>query len=631
MVVDEQTGLLTIRISDTPFGEVVSLLGSSQTPPVNVVSPPAIRDILISMHVSGVDFEQAITIAISQIPRAAAEGANGQRLHYVARPESPTLLRIIDSDELAAIEALPPVVRIFSLRYAQSMQILDLLLPYRDLQDMDSRNFFRQAGEQTVPIIAGIRSIAADVANNTLIITANPTSLQAIASLIESLDQPIQQVMIETRFVEVSDVDERNIGVNWSSLRNFSIGTSAEGLTREYERSNITTNEREREIIDGNEFIRTQRNFDTRTRESAANQSMGETGTSATSGSTTSVITTNPPAANITINDSTSASRNTNFGSTSSSAGTSNFLFEDDALSTRTISDTLTQTLNNVVTTGRTDTAIFGTSAFAIVLSALREDTNAKLISNPTIVTMNGQEARINIQENLYRQGPPVTGETGPAQPGGPILLEVQPQTSLLVRPTITGGNMIALNIRPEINNQVGVQEVSGSIIPRIRQRTTESTVLLRSGYTLAIGGLMDEDEFQAVTKVPLLGDMPIVGRLFRHERMLNQTRNQIIFITASLLNAQVDTFEDVIGIDRLNRMGLSDRDVMGVGARAMSSEEEDLERAIRALRNRIAERQRIERVQRDVDVLEALESSTEDDAENENTGPSLRRGARQR
>ncbi len=585
--VDPETGLLSIRVDNLPFQEVLGLVGRSQVPPINIISPPELENLPLSLRVEAVSFEDALDLLLSKLPREARvdPADTTTPIQYQTRRQSANLIRIIDS---ASLDRDPPVVRIFPLRYAEVGQVTD---------NLRSDNGF---------IVRGIQNIHADSTNNLLIVTGTVNAFPELTELIESLDQPARQISIESRFVEVSDVDERQLGINWASLRNFEVGAGP--FERQWERERTTT----RSVEDEMSF--------TRSRERSFSTGDG---------------------ASMTLPGGTLSSE----GGIGFASGTlRDNLTGDTLLDGTTTFDSRVRTFDNIDSTERTrsdllesvgrtsriDSAVFSADRFRLVLSALAEDTDARLTSNPTILTLNGQEAQISIEERRFRSGPPVVGERGIAQPGAPVPLEVQPKTALSVTPTVIGGDLISMKIRPEINNIIEREAIpSGEsvfLVPVVRQRTTESTVLLRSGYTLAIGGLMDEDRFQFETKVPVLGDLPLLGRFFRHEQTQNRMRNQIIFVTARILNAQTDTYEDVVGLERLNQMGLTSRDVQGVGARHISDEEEALQRAILRAREEARSREEMETIRRQMEALGMGEDEDGDRSRPDATSPPVRR-----
>ncbi|MGF1530322.1 MAG: secretin N-terminal domain-containing protein [Puniceicoccaceae bacterium] len=631
VVADPTSGLLSINADRVPFEELLTLIGNTQTPEVNIIAPPEVAEVPITLSLKNLEFSQTIELAILKLPKIQRNDAEGRPLpptaFYLIK-DAPTLFKIVDQSYIDAQESQPDEVRIYPVRYAQAEQLLDMLMPYSD--PGARKGSFRSAAAGVSPVVAGVRSIAADTSNNILVVTAKPTAFGRLEGLIESLDQPIQQVMIETRFVEVSNVDAKDIGVNWSSLRSFTVGTGETGFTRVYNRfssQNIDTVSTEVDgitAIGGSSNVRSRVSgnslTDTTIRGSNNNRlRSSSSGSSFATGEETRVF--ESDSLGIQTQQIPFDTNQRSRASDSSSASGSNSSRLTESVATLSDNVNLTESVLNVTGTARVDSVVFGTSAFQLVLSALKENTDARLMSNPTVITMNGRPATIFISEILYRQGEPVAGETGPAQPGGPVLLENQPQTLLEVVPTVVGGDLIALNVRPEINNQVGTQLIESvgafAAIPTIRQRYTESTVLLRSGYTLAIGGLMDEDSLKIETKVPVLGDIPLLGRLFRHERQNVQVRNQIIFITASLLNPQTSSFRDVVGEERLNQMGLTDRDVMGVGAtNRLKPEEKALNESILQWRNRIKEQERMDNLEAQLEALRKADEVMKERAE---------------
>jgi len=574
VLIDTQTGLLTIDVVNTPFQEVITLIGRTQTPIINVVSPPEIEGISITLQVDNVSFEQALQLAIIKLPRMTITGPEGEgsaRTFHIHR-DGPTLVRIVDGAYLEQLRREPPVVRIFNLRYAQAAQVLDMLMPYNRTTPLVQRNYFRTAAAEGVsPVVNGLVSIVADPANNLLIVTANSNSLSEVSSLVETLDQPVKQILIESKFIEVFDVDERNLGIDWTSLSGYEIGVS--DASRSWTRT--------RSRSEG--FNRTSTQDQTAFRRSGTG-----TGASFEVGgvdvTTEEGVGFNSARFVNNITGDVLLDANNTFDSRQS-------IFFNESSN----NNNLTQFVDSLGSTSRVDSAIFGMADFNMILRALETNTDSKILTNPNVVAINGQEAIISLGDFLYKPGEIEQTQGAGTTRGAPQPLDVQPVTKLTVRPSVVGGNLISLDVKPEVNNRVGTQDIDGNEIPTIRERTTESTVLLRSGFTLAIGGLMEEDTRMETSKIPVLGDIPVLGRLFSSETTRRGYTNQIIFITASLLNPQTTDYQDVVGIERLNQMGLTDREIQGIGARQMSEQEMLLQQAIRRARNEAAEAERMQ------------------------------------
>ncbi|MGE9291660.1 MAG: secretin N-terminal domain-containing protein [Puniceicoccales bacterium] len=592
VIVDPQSGTLNISVEGTPFQEIATLIGQTQTPSVNVVSPPEIENLPISLEVTGVTFEQALNLAILKLPKvsigAGGQGAAQQYQSYSTYQAGPNLVQIVDQQFLNSLRNEPPIVRIYDLRYASAGDLLLKIMPSPGDTSESSNGAipsFRQAAAGGVqPVIDGVQSVAADHANNLLLVTARPASLTEVTALIERLDQPLKQILIESKFVEITGQDGKNLGVDWSTLQGWGINASPFSRTWTRERSQTNTGT----TVNSNNTSfsdTTSRSIDTGRSYDGTNLSTSEFGVPITQDSS--------QTSSLAQSDfTTRAINNANSGSTS-----------------------YTDTLENVASTSRLDTAIFSTDEFRVILRALEEESDAKLITNPNVVAINGKQARVELTDYYYKSGPTETND-GVTTTGEPIPLEPRPGTTLVVTPTVVGGQLISLNVVPQVNSIVSTQTIDGNEIPIVRRRATDSEVLLRSGSTLAIGGLITDENVTDSNKVPVLGDIPILGRLFSSETTSVQTTNQIIFITASLLNPQSNTYMDVVGIDRFNEMGLTDREVQGVGARKLSPEELQLQQAVRKARNEAATEEIMNALRMRETIEETEEAELEDAAE---------------
>ena len=98
--------------------------------------------------------------------------------------------------------------------------------------------------------------------------------------------------------------------------------------------------------------------------------------------------------------------------------------------------------------------------------------------------------------------------------------------------------------------------------------------MLLMDGQTAAIGGLIDKKNDKTSTKVPLLGDIPVLGNLFKTRTDANKDTNLIIFITASILEPSKTTYKNVATKEQLYDLNLTDRDIRGVSYEQSEQEE---------------------------------------------------------
>ena len=179
----------------------------------------------------------------------------------------------------------------------------------------------------------------------------------------------------------------------------------------------------------------------------------------------------------------------------------------------------------------------FGESLnFVTLIRALSGDSDSNLLSTPSIVTLDNQEAEIIVGQNV----PFVTGEfsnttgsTGVANPFRTIERK-DIGISLKVKPQINEGNTITMDIDQEVSNISG--SATGAVDLVTNKRSLKTMVQLEDGELLVLGGLIDEVLVETKQKVPFLGDIPIVGALFRASKMTKKKRNLLVFIRATII-----------------------------------------------------------------------------------------------
>jgi type IV pilus assembly protein PilQ len=183
--------------------------------------------------------------------------------------------------------------------------------------------------------------------------------------------------------------------------------------------------------------------------------------------------------------------------------------------------------------------AILSVPQFSATLQALNEDADAEFLANPRVVTADNQQAKIEVVRNQPIPQLNFNEQTATAVFGG-----FQDKTfgnKLVVRPSVNKDNFVTLSVKPEISNKVqdfhfnfnGADVTS----PIIDTRTLDSNVLIRSGDTLAIGGLISDQVSKSKTKVPLLGDIPGLGYAFQSHSNERHKRNLLIFVTPTIID----------------------------------------------------------------------------------------------
>jgi general secretion pathway protein D len=173
---------------------------------------------------------------------------------------------------------------------------------------------------------------------------------------------------------------------------------------------------------------------------------------------------------------------------------------------------------------------------------ALEKQANANILSTPNILTLDNEEATIIVAENV----PFVTGQyanTGSVSPGvNPFqtIERVDVGLILKVRPQISEGNTIRMSIYEEAS-AVKEETASNSGIVTTK-RSVETNVLVDDGSIIVLGGLVQDRIATVVEKVPILGDIPLLGYLFRYETRVNQKTNLMLFLRPFIIRNADDS-----------------------------------------------------------------------------------------
>ncbi len=178
------------------------------------------------------------------------------------------------------------------------------------------------------------------------------------------------------------------------------------------------------------------------------------------------------------------------------------------------------------------------------VLSFLNTQTDAEVMSTPRTVTLDNQSAKLEVS----RAFPIFKVTPGSANsPAGAEITYTNLGTILTVTPRIAADNNVSLSVTPEVSNLAGkdTQLVPGSgdnaqsqtITANIYDiRRFDTTVLVPSGNTIVLGGLVTEEVSDKATKVPILGDLPGIGRAFRSNSKERTKKNLLVFLTPTIL-----------------------------------------------------------------------------------------------
>jgi len=181
-----------------------------------------------------------------------------------------------------------------------------------------------------------------------------------------------------------------------------------------------------------------------------------------------------------------------------------------------------------------------GDNRFGALISALAKDADTNVLSTPTVVTLDNEEAEIIVGQNVpfvtgnYTTN---TGSSTTSSVGNPFQTIQRDDVGikLKVKPQINEGNSVKLEIAQEVSSVVPSANAATQG-PTTNKRSIKTKVLVENGQVLVLGGLIDENLNENAQKVPLLGDIPLLGNLFRYRGTTKLKRNLMVFLHPIIL-----------------------------------------------------------------------------------------------
>jgi type IV pilus secretin PilQ/predicted competence protein len=335
-----------------------------------------------------------------------------------------------------------------------------------------------------------------DERTNTIFFRETRSNIDNIRKMLVQIDKPTKQVMIEARLVEVNANPRQSYGINWAGV----LGSSTTPQTFRYGGSTLGTNK----VV----------------------QAQQVTVNPDGSVTTTPLLDANGIPVQAVQQDQLPAAKTNDNGTFS----------PQDFL------------LNALPGGGLNALAgqfsILSVPQMSLTLRLLNEDSDAEFLANPRIVTADNREAKIEITRNQPVPQLNFNEQTATAVFGG--FQDKKFGNTLLVTPSVNKDNFVTLSVKPEISNKVGDATFvfAGATVasPVIDTRSLNSNVLIKSGDTLAIGGLMQDEVTKGRTKVPIMGDIPILGYLFQEHLNARVKRNLLVFVTPTIIDQHYGT-----------------------------------------------------------------------------------------
>lgn len=358
------------------------------------------------------------------------------KLNIVTSPEVKGKVTI-NLKDVTVKEALEAILTINGLVYSERVGIIYIAPGDPETVEMQSEVIFLKyiSSSESANLLRKLISSKGDMKineiANSLVITDFPGNIAKVKELLEKVDVPPQQVLIEAKIVDITSTDLAALGIQWDA--DYQPGHGIFGRGTEYsERLKGTINMAEQSDLTGGQI-----------------------------------------------------------------------------------------TLNTLTMKGLTVTA---------TIDALVKDGKANLLASPSIAVLNGQEARIIIGERYpYKERTQTT--TGTTE----TTKFVDIGTTLRVTPQINEDGYITMSIHPEVSSLYASLDAG----PRITTREADTKVRIREGETLIIGGLIKQKDNSTVEKVPILGDLPLIGYFFSRREHDIEQKELAVFITPTILRSR--------------------------------------------------------------------------------------------
>jgi type IV pilus assembly protein PilQ len=437
-------------------------------------------DIVKSPKVTG-----NVTVKVTDIPleEALSNILAAYDYTYIA---TESMIRVVPLSEIAVARE-PVATRIYRITYADANEVAGAL-----------GNFISPQGK-----------IALNKGTSHIIVTDTESKIKGIDKFIEEIDQATPQVLVEVRIYDITSQEGFELGTEWSAGRNTPLKTT-EHLRTDIDTDFPTT---DKKIT---EYTETTSGY-YRDSSDAGPKSFTVTGTETESKSL-------PMGTffDADVERYTTQRRKPFVGGTFDriNGGTLSFSLLDDAVD------------------------------IDFMLSLLHQQVEAKLLANPRVLVLDNETADFEIVREIpYRELEQIARQ-------GPITYTAFKDVGvhLKVTPHIARDGMIRLHIVPEFGvvvsqdalrvligqdkGQDAYQNVLG--VPTVDTRRADTIAMIKDGQTIVIGGLRKKETTKDISKVPVLGDIPIVGGLFQSETESKVTRELVVFITPRIVTEPV-------------------------------------------------------------------------------------------
>ncbi|HOW35216.1 MAG TPA: secretin N-terminal domain-containing protein [Candidatus Omnitrophota bacterium] len=194
---------------------------------------------------------------------------------------------------------------------------------------------------------------------------------------------------------------------------------------------------------------------------------------------------------------------------------------------------------------------------YTVLLEALDIVGVTNILASPHITAINNQEAKILVgSTEPYVTSTTTTPATGPATTAESVNF-IDVGVKLYVTPTIHKDNFITMKIKPEVSSVTSYLPTSqNNKIPIVETSQAETVVMVKNGVTIVIGGLIKDEKVETINKVPLLGDLPLLGFAFRNKDRQVKKTELVIFLTPEIMTGDVQADTSVVNCLSQGKVG---------------------------------------------------------------------------
>ena len=442
---------VTFNFQDVPVRTVLQLLAEEAK--ANLVVSDSVGG-SVTLRLIDVPWDQALDIVLRA--KSLDKRRNGNVLWVAPQAEIAKYERDVEAARMASENNAEVVTEYIPISYGSAQDIARLLTE-------GSRGSAGGEGGRSRGFLSPRGSISFDQRTNTLLVIDIPARVEGVKRLVEELDKPVDQVVIEARIVIANESFARELGarfgVSGASGKDGDISTVGYGGSLEASQSNAQS------------------------RVNAINKLTGTPGEDLS------------PPFNVTRG-------------------------------------LITNLPNTIGGGGALALSILNAGQLLDVeLSAMQTEGRGEIISNPRIVTSNQKEA-------VIKQGDQIgyLTTTGGQQGNLPSVQFKDAILQLKVTPTITADGRVFLNMDVQKDDLNGFVNTGVGQVPQISTRQVTTSVLVGDGQTVVIGGVYEFKDQQSLSKVPFLGDLPVLGNLFKKRNKTNSKAELLIMVTPKVI-----------------------------------------------------------------------------------------------